>query len=92
MTVPVPERHGASKFGPTGPVLLIAALNINTCLQGPINTQGRSGESETWVVCSSNMHEDGKWGYAVKGKKKVGQVKVKEYEKVIYNSIYFIGY
>lgn len=31
----------ASKFGPTDPALLSAALNINTCLRGPVNTRYR---------------------------------------------------
>lgn len=32
----------ASKFGPTPPALLSAALNINTCLRGPVNTRYRA--------------------------------------------------
>lgn len=31
----------ASKLGPADPALLSAALNINTCLRGPINTRYR---------------------------------------------------
>lgn len=66
----------ASKFGPTDPVLLSAALNINTCLWGPINTWYR----EEAVKERTNVHEDGKWGSGGK-EKEWERLKYKEIRK-----------
>ena len=51
----------ASKFGPTGPAPLSSALNINTCLRGPVNTWYR-GEAVKERAHISHVDEDGKWG------------------------------
>lgn len=56
----------ASKFCPAEPALLSAALNINTCLRWPINTQYRKGK-EDQALHISHVHEDLKWGQSWKG-------------------------
>jgi len=56
LTFPVSQKHRPLSLGPEDPALLSAALNINTCLRGPVNTRYR-GEAlkERTKHCISPM-------------------------------------